>query len=343
MRLKQGVAVAGTHGKTTTTSLTGHGADGGGLRSRRSSSAAGCTSSGTNARLGKGDYLVAEADEYDRSFLAADAGRRGHHQRRGGSPRHLPRPRRHPRRVRDVRQPRSVLRLRRRCAWTTRACAGLLPRIQRRVVTYGECAGRAAAARQRCASTRPRRPSRSGTRSEGAWATVRLRLPGRHNVANALAAIAVGRELLIPFETIARRARRPSRAWSAASSSRASATGVLVVDDYAHHPTEIRATLAAARQVYPERRLVALFQPHLYLAHPRLRRTSSARRSPAADVERRHGRLSLARGAAARASRASWWPTPPAGPGTRSRGVYRLKRKRLSTAWSRPSSPGTCC
>ena len=99
--------------------------------------------------------------------------------------------------------------------------------------------------------------------TQGRLGTVRLRLPGRHNVANALAAIAVGRELSIPFPTIARAleaftgvVRRFERKGERA--------GVLVVDDYAHHPTEIAATLEAARQVYPDRRLVALFQPHLF-------------------------------------------------------------------------------
>src|SRR4029077_10134342 len=86
---------------------------------------------------------------------------------------------------------------------------------------------------------------------------------GRHNVLNALGAIAVGRELLVPFDAIVRAlesftgvVRRFER--------RGERGGVLVVDDYAHHPTEISATLASARQVYPDRRLVALFQPHLY-------------------------------------------------------------------------------
>jgi len=98
---------------------------------------------------------------------------------------------------------------------------------------------------------------------QGRLGTVRLRLPGRHNVANALAAIAAGRELLVPFDTIA-------RALSAFTGVvrrfelKGERSGVLVVDDYAHHPTEIRATLAAARQVYPDRRIVALFQPHLF-------------------------------------------------------------------------------
>ncbi|HXM77036.1 MAG TPA: cyanophycin synthetase, partial [Thermoanaerobaculia bacterium] len=92
---------------------------------------------------------------------------------------------------------------------------------------------------------------------------VHLRLPGRHNVANALAAIAVGRELSIPFPTIAR-ALSEFTGVIRRFETKGERGGVLVVDDYAHHPTEIAATLAAARQVYPDRRLVALFQPHLY-------------------------------------------------------------------------------
>ena len=229
MRLKQGVAVAGTHGKTTTTSLTGMvlteaGFDptivvGGQVHIL-----------GTNARLGRGDYLVAEADEYDRSFLEltpvvavitnieAD---------------HLDT-------YRDLSEIRDAF-----AAFANSvpffgavvACADdpgvreILPRIKRRVVTYGE--------------------------------PPLLRLPGRHNVWNALAAVAAGRELLIPFETIAR-ALAAFTGVVRRFEVKGERSGVLVLDDYAHHPTEIRATLSAARQVYPDRRLVALFQPHLY-------------------------------------------------------------------------------
>jgi UDP-N-acetylmuramate--alanine ligase len=82
-------------------------------------------------------------------------------------------------------------------------------------------------------------------------------------VANALAAIAVGRELLIPFETIAQ-ALAGFTGVIRRFEKKGERAGVLVVDDYAHHPTELSATLAAARQVYPDRRLVALFQPHLF-------------------------------------------------------------------------------
>jgi UDP-N-acetylmuramate--alanine ligase len=138
----------------------------------------------------------------------------------------------------------------------------ILPRVEKRVVTYGESP-------QAHLRARDVRLESSGTRfdvwdsEQGRLGEITLPLPGRHNVANALAAIAVGGELLIPFETIARAlanftgvVRRFERKGERA--------GVLVVDDYAHHPTEIAATLSAARQVHPDRRLVALFQPHLY-------------------------------------------------------------------------------
>ncbi|HLN93263.1 MAG TPA: UDP-N-acetylmuramate--L-alanine ligase [Thermoanaerobaculia bacterium] len=260
MRLKQGIAVAGTHGKTTTTSLTGMvlteaGLDptivvGGRVRIL-----------GTNARLGRGDFLVAEADEYDRSFLEltpdvavitnveAD---------------HLDC-------YRDLDEiVDAFVQFANRVPFygAVVAClddlgvGAVLPRVEKRVVTYGESP-------QAHIRARDVRLEASGTRFEawdseqGRLGEVSLPLPGRHNVANALAAIAVGRELLIPFETIARAlagftgvVRRFER--------KGERGGVLVVDDYAHHPTEISATLAAARQVYPDRRLVALFQPHLF-------------------------------------------------------------------------------
>jgi UDP-N-acetylmuramate--alanine ligase len=260
MRLKQGIAIAGTHGKTTTTSLAGMvlteaGFDptivvGGQVRIL-----------GTNARLGKGDFLVAEADEFDRSFLEltpvvavltnieAD---------------HLDC-------YRDLQEILDVF-----AVFANRvpfygaviACLDdpgvreVLPRIKRRTITYGESPEAALRAREI-------RLEASGTTFEvwegETWSlgTVRLHLPGRHNVSNALAAIAVGRELSIPFPTIAR-ALAAFTGVVRRFETKGERGGVLVVDDYAHHPTEIAATLAAARQVYPQRRLVALFQPHLF-------------------------------------------------------------------------------
>jgi UDP-N-acetylmuramate--alanine ligase len=260
MRLKQGVAVAGTHGKTTTTSLTGMvlteaGFDptivvGGQVHIL-----------GTNARLGKGDYLVAEADEYDRSFLeltpvvAVITNIEADHL---DTYRDLD----------DILDAFATFANRVPFFGAVVACVDdpgvrrLLPRVKKRVVTYGESPESLLAAK----SVRLEAASTTfdvWDAGEGRLGSVRLRLPGKHNVLNALAAIAVGRELLIPFETIAR-ALAAFTGVVRRFELKGERDGVLVVDDYAHHPTEIRATLAAARQVYPERRLVALFQPHLF-------------------------------------------------------------------------------
>ena len=259
MRLKQGVAIAGTHGKTTTTSLTGMvlteaGFDptivvGGQVRIL-----------GTNARLGKGDFLVAEADEFDRSFLkltpvvAVITNVEEDHLDCYKD-------------LEDILDSFSIFANRVPFYGAVVACADdpgvrrILPRVTRRVITYG-------VSEEANLKAREIKLEASGTTFEvweGSWllGTVRLSLPGRHNVANALAAIAVGRELSIPFPTIARAVAQFTgviRRFEA----KGERDGVLVVDDYAHHPTEIEATLSAARQVFPNRRLVALFQPHLY-------------------------------------------------------------------------------
>jgi UDP-N-acetylmuramate--alanine ligase len=260
MRLKQGIAVAGTHGKTTTTSLTGMvlteaGFDptivvGGQVHIL-----------GTNARLGKGEYLVAEADEYDRSFLALTpvvavvTNVEADHLDTYAD-------------LADILDAFAIFANRVPFFGSIVLCVddpgarSLLPRIQKRVVTYGTSEGaQLTAARirfDRGATTFEVRDADQGVLGE-----IRLRLPGRHNVLNALAAIAVGRELLIPFATIAR-ALEAFTGVVRRFQTKGERGGVLVVDDYAHHPTEITATLAAARQVFPDRRLVALFQPHLF-------------------------------------------------------------------------------
>jgi UDP-N-acetylmuramate--alanine ligase len=260
MRLKQGIAVAGTHGKTTTTSLTGMvlteaGFDptivvGGRVRIL-----------GTNARLGKGDFLVAEADEYDRSFLeltpvvAVVTNIEADHLDTY-------------RDLADILDAFTIFANRVPFYGALVACLDdpgvreILPRVKRRVVTYGE----SPEASLRAGEIRLEASGTTFDVWEGTtWSlgTVRLPLPGRHNVLNALAAIAVGRELSIPFPTIAR-ALKDFTGVIRRFETKGERGGVLVLDDYAHHPTEIRATLAAARQVHPGRRLVALFQPHLY-------------------------------------------------------------------------------
>ena len=138
----------------------------------------------------------------------------------------------------------------------------VLPGVKRRVVTYGE----SPEAHLRAHDIRPDPAGTTFEVWEGErWliGSIRLPIPGRHNVANALAAVAVGRELSIPFPKIAG-ALATFSGVVRRFETKGERGGVLVVDDYAHHPTEIAATLSSARQVYPERRLVALFQPHLY-------------------------------------------------------------------------------
>ena len=260
MRLKQGIAIAGTHGKTTTTSMTGlilteAGFDptivvGGQVRIL-----------GTGARLGSGDYLVAEADEYDRSFLeltpvvAVITNVEADHL---DTYRDLD----------EIVEAFTAFANRVPFYGTVIGCADdpgvarVLPRVKRRVVTYGISSE--AALRARAIE-----PEGAGTRFEvwegERWLLGAIRLPvaGRHNVANALAAIAVGRELSIPFPKIAGALAEFSGVVRRFE-TKGERGNVLVVDDYAHHPTEIAATLAAARQVHAKRRLVALFQPHLF-------------------------------------------------------------------------------
>ncbi len=261
MRFKYGIAVAGTHGKTTTTSLVGTllteaGLDptvivGGRLRV-----------SGTGARHGQSDFLVAEADEFDRSFL----------------------------RLQPVIAVVTTIDLDHLDTYADLQAiqdafvdfAGRVPffgqvilclddpRIQeilprladRRVVTYGfSPQADLLAVGLETEGQRSRFTVRSAR--DGDLGTVDLPLPGRHNVANALAAVAVGQAMNLGFEEIARGLASFTgvhRRFERLGSWR----GATVVDDYAHHPTEVAATLEAARQSYPEGRIHAVFQPHLY-------------------------------------------------------------------------------
>lgn len=261
MRLKYGIAVAGSHGKTTTTSLIGHlltqsGLDptvivGGRLRV-----------TGTGARLGHSDYMVVEADEYDRSFLrlapiiavltSIDI-------------EHLDT-------YADLDEIRSAfLSFARKAPFFGEVILCLddanireiLPLLSdRRVVTYGLSPQADLMATELELDAEGSSFSVRSVKA-GNLGQVRLPMPGLHNVKNALAAIATGLALEIDFERLAgllasftgvhRRFERLG-AWR----------GATVIDDYAHHPTEVAATLEAARQVFPEARLHVVFQPHLY-------------------------------------------------------------------------------
>jgi UDP-N-acetylmuramate--alanine ligase len=258
MRLKYGIAVAGTHGKTTTTSMVGAVLAEG--RYDPTIVVGGrVTNLGANARLGQGDYLVAEADESDGSFLkltptiavvtTIDAEHLDHY----GS-------------LEAIGE--AFLAFVDKVPFYGSAvlCLDepniqrLLPRVDKRVITYGLESGADLVARrlQLAGMT-----SRFDVEQRGApLGECRLQIPGRHNVLNALAAIGVGLDLEIPFVTI-QTALAGFAGVQRRFQIRGTAGGVIVVDDYGHHPVEIRATLAAAKAGF-DSRVVTVFQPHRY-------------------------------------------------------------------------------
>jgi UDP-N-acetylmuramate--alanine ligase len=264
MRLKYGIAIAGMHGKTTTTSMVASVLTAGGLDPTVVVGGR-VDAMGSNARLGTTQYLVAEADESDRSFLKL-------------SPilavvTNLDRE--HMDCYRDMDDvEHAFLDFMDRVPFygAVTACIdnkllrGVLPRARRRVFTYGESQD----ADFRVGILPPREPT-AGNLSfarflvNTAGATLgpfELHVPGRHNVLNATAAVAVATQLEVPAEKIAEgliHYRGVDRRFQ----HKGIARGVTVVDDYGHHPTEIRATLAAAREC-GHRQIHVIFQPHRY-------------------------------------------------------------------------------
>jgi UDP-N-acetylmuramate--alanine ligase len=258
MRLKYGIAVAGTHGKTTTTSMIGAVLAEGRLDPTIVVGGR-ITSLGSNARLGQGEYLVAEADESDGSFLklaptiavvtTVDAEHLDHYETldaiREAFVAFVNKVPFYGAAVLCLDQPNIQL---------------LLPRIAKRVITYGLESG---------ADLVGRRLHLSGLTSRfevyqrgTALGECTLSVPGRHNVLNALAAIAVAIDLEIPFLTI-QRALAGFGGVQRRFQVIGQADNVTVVDDYGHHPAEVRATLAAAKAGF-DRRVVVIFQPHRY-------------------------------------------------------------------------------
>jgi UDP-N-acetylmuramate--alanine ligase len=260
MRLKQGVAIAGTHGKTTTTSLVASvlaeaGLDPTFVIGGRLNAA------GSNARLGAGDFIVVEADESDASFLhltptiaVVTNVDQDHMETYGHDVKRLERA--------------FVDFLQRLPFWGVAVLCidddtvrSLVPSVAKSIVTYGLAAdARLRAFSVTHAGGRMRFVATSAGHADHA---VELALPGVHNVRNALAAIAVGLALAVPIATIAK-----ALAGFGGVHRRFERLGVYrgadVVDDYAHHPTEVAATLAAARQVFPRKVIHAVFQPHLF-------------------------------------------------------------------------------
>ncbi len=258
MRMKLGIAIAGTHGKTTTTSIVGlmlEKADfdptmivGGKIRALKS-----------NAKLGAGDYMVVEADEFDRSFLKL-------------TPtlavitnievEHL-----------DCYKDLDEI----KDAFVTfankvpfygavivcldeKGVQSILPRLERRVITYGltpQAEIRAENIHYKNGTTRFTAVANNQVLGE-----MILQQPGLHNLKNSLAALALGLEMEVSFDKI-KSALEAFHGVHRRFEIKANVNDILIVDDYAHHPTEILASLKGAREGW-DRRIIAVFQPHLY-------------------------------------------------------------------------------
>jgi UDP-N-acetylmuramate--alanine ligase len=260
MRLSRfGIAIAGSHGKTSTTSMVGW------LLAQANLDptviiGGKVNALGSNAKLGKGQFLVAEADESDGSFLKL-------------SPvlevvtnidlEHLD----HYRDLDQIRE--TFLEFINKLPFYGAAIVclddpqvvELLPRIEKRIITYGLSAQ---------AEIHARGVEMAGLtatyelwRQDEALGRISINQPGLHNVQNSLAAAAVGLELDIPFAEITE-ALASFSGVQRRLQIKGEAGGITVIDDYGHHPTEIKATLAALRGAWPNRRLVVLFQPHRY-------------------------------------------------------------------------------
>jgi UDP-N-acetylmuramate--alanine ligase len=259
MRVKRGIAIGGAHGKTTTTWLTALVLAEGGLDPTIVVGGR-LKQLGTNAKLGTGEFLVAEADESDGTFLMLTPSiavvtniDREHLDFYADFDA-----------IRDA-----FLRFLNRVPFfgvgvvnaDDPALRSLLPSVSRRTLTFGIEEGADVRGEELRLSGRS---IRFAVRAHGSrLGEIVLHVPGRHNVLNALAAVSVGIELEIPFERIAA-GLDGFRGIHRRLEVRGEAAGRTVIDDYGHHPTEVRATLRAIREAYPGRRTIVLFQPHRY-------------------------------------------------------------------------------
>lgn len=263
MRMKYGVAVAGTHGKTTTTSMLAQVLHHAGLDPTIVIGGR-LDAIGASAKLGAGEFMVAEADESDGSFMLLDptvaviTNIDPEHLEHWGSMDAL---------VQGFREFAGKVPF----FGFSALCLdhpvvqSLIPSLRRKTVTYGLGAQ---------SEVRGESLSFDGidARFQVRWrgdllGEIHLAMPGEHNVSNALASIAVGLELDIPFDRIQAGLEGftgVDRRFSIRADLKSPDGDITIIDDYGHHPTEIRATLGAAAQAWPDRRIVAVFQPHRY-------------------------------------------------------------------------------
>ncbi|TVR16636.1 MAG: UDP-N-acetylmuramate--L-alanine ligase [Balneolaceae bacterium] len=260
MRMKYGIGIAGTHGKTTTTTMAGHVVQDGAFDPTIIVGGRVHSFDKTNAVVGKGDIIIVEADEYDRTFLRL-------------SPslvvitnieaEHLD----IYKNLADVKD--AFVQFANKVPFygAVIVCLddpevrSILPKIKRRTISYGY---------NPLAQIRAVNIQQESFNSiftviveNKVLGEINLTAPGDHNIKNALAAVAVGVELGIPFEKIKSGLERFSGVFRRFQ-HKMNTDELIVIDDYAHHPTEVQATIQAARKGWPTRRIVAVFQPHLY-------------------------------------------------------------------------------
>ncbi|MCJ7594085.1 MAG: UDP-N-acetylmuramate--L-alanine ligase [Desulfobacterales bacterium] len=260
MRLKYGIAVAGAHGKTTTTSMIASILTSGNLDPTVVIGGRLDIWGGSNAKLGQGEFLVAESDESDGSFMILsptiavvtniDREHMDHYGNMDAIRRAF---------VNFINKipfyGLAVLCL------DNEEIQGIIPHLRKRYLTYGMSS-------QADLRAKEIERNRQETAFEALYQNrslgrVVVGMPGNHNVLNALAAIGVGLELDIPMDEI-KGGLRSLGGLARRFQVKGERNGILVMDDYGHHPTEISATLQTARECWPDRRLVVVFQPHRY-------------------------------------------------------------------------------
>jgi UDP-N-acetylmuramate--alanine ligase len=260
MRTKYGIGVAGTHGKTTTTTMTGHVVQDGQFDPTIIVGGRVHSFDKTNAVVGKGDIIIVEADEYDRTFLRLSPSLvvitniEAEHMDIYDD-------------LDDVKQAFTQFANKVPFYGAVVVCLddpevrSIRPNIQKRTISYGY--NPQAQVRAVNVSHQTMHSTFTVIHSGDELGKIRLNVPGDHNVKNALAAVAVGLELGISFEKIKSGLERFEGVFRRFQVKH-NTDKLIVIDDYAHHPTEVQASIQAARNGWEKRRIIAVFQPHLY-------------------------------------------------------------------------------
>ena len=260
MRMKYGVGIAGTHGKTTTTTMTGHVIQDGSFDPTIMVGGKVHSFSKTNAVVGKGDIIIVEADEFDRTFLrltpslAVITNIEAEHLDIYDN-------------LEDVKEAFVEFANKVPFYGAVVLCLddpnvrSIIPEIERKIITYGLTPQ--AQIRATDIEIDHFQSSFTVVQEGTKLGDISIMAPGEHNVKNALAAIAVGLELDIDFKYIKSGLERFEGVFRRFQ-LKLDKDDIMVIDDYAHHPTEVQATLKAARKGWKDHRIVAVFQPHLY-------------------------------------------------------------------------------